>query len=167
MKPATVQRAMEELGWSDPIMGKGNREANAVPVRELREHLMDWKLLRKYKGRLLLTPLGKRGLERPAELWRHLVESVGRPEHDAVRLVTGLYDVEWHLKRHRTPVGRAAGSDYAGAAGGRFCHPVGRPIPRDWAVEINYTVRWTFKCLDLPAPEDGSVRAEQYLPTAA
>ncbi|MHA7289149.1 plasmid pRiA4b ORF-3 family protein [Arthrobacter sp. MDT3-24] len=36
LKPAMVKRAMDELGWSDPIMGKGNRETHARPVLELR-----------------------------------------------------------------------------------------------------------------------------------
>ncbi|WP_426989946.1 plasmid pRiA4b ORF-3 family protein [Pseudarthrobacter sp. Y6] len=81
LKPTVVKRALDELGWSDPIMGKGNRETHARPVLELRLHLIDWKLLRKFKGRLVLTPRGKRCLERPAELWDYLVEAVARSGH--------------------------------------------------------------------------------------
>ncbi|MEW9872557.1 plasmid pRiA4b ORF-3 family protein [Arthrobacter sp. HS15c] len=58
LKPAMVQRALDDLGWLDAVMGKGNREANVLPVRELREHVLAWKLLRKFKGRLVLTPPG-------------------------------------------------------------------------------------------------------------
>lgn len=39
LKPAMVKRAMDELGRSDPIMGKGNRETHARQVLELHLHL--------------------------------------------------------------------------------------------------------------------------------
>ncbi len=153
LKPATVQRAMDELGWSDPIMGKGNREANAVPVRELRELLMEWKLLRKFKGKLLLTPRGKRGLERPSDLWDYLVDAVGRQEHDAVRLVTGLY-AEWHLNAIAPPSGQRPDVIMYELEAAGFATRSGHPIPREWVNDINYKVRWTFKCLDLLAPKE-------------
>ena len=152
LRPAMVKQAMDELGWSDPIMGKGNREAHALPVRELREHLLAWKLLRKLKGRLVLTPRGRRGLERPADLWDYMVDVVARPEHDAVHLVTRLY-VEWHLNglapsfTDRTEVIKGA----LQAAG--FVTRSGHPIPDDWVTDISRTVRWKLGCLHLTAPD--------------
>jgi hypothetical protein len=154
LKPATVQRALDELGWRDSVPGKGNREANALPVRELREHLLAWKLLRKFKGRLVLTPRGKRGLERPGDLWDYVVEAVALPKHDAVRLVTRLY-TEWHLGgiappsfTDRTEVIR----DAMEAAG--FVTRSGHCIPDDWVNDINRVVMWNLKCLHLMAPKE-------------
>jgi hypothetical protein len=152
LKPATVQRAMDELGWTDPLMGKGNRETNAVPVRELREHLMEWKLLRKYKGRLLLTPRGKRGLEQPSDLWNYLVDTVGQQDHDAVRLVTGLY-TEWHLNGVAPPSGLRPDVIVHALQATGFVTRSGHQIPREWASDINQKVRRTFKCLGLLEPK--------------
>lgn len=152
LKPATVQSALDELGWRDGVLGKGNREANAIQVRELREHLLAWKLLRKFKGSLVLTPRGKRGLERPGDLWDYVVESIARSEHDAVRLVTRLY-TEWHLSgiappsTHRFEVIR----DAVEAAG--FVTRSGQRIPDDWVTDINRVVMWNLKCLHLMAPK--------------
>ena len=153
LKPPMVERAMDELGWRDTGVGKGNREANALPVRELREHLLAWKLLRKFKGRLVLTPRGKRGLERPGDLWDYVVEAVARPEHDAVRLVTRLY-TEWHLTGIAPPSTRRTEviRDVMEAAG--FVTRSGHPIPDDWVNDINRVVMWNLKCLHLMAPKE-------------
>lgn len=152
LKPSMVLRTMEELGWSDPIMGKGNRETHTLPVLELRLHLMDWKLLRKLKGRLVLTPRGKRYLERPAELWDYMVEVVGRQEHDAVRLATGLY-TQWHLTGMAPgPSERSEVIQQALRASG-FVTRSGDPIPKEWASDINQVVRRNLKCLHLMEPK--------------
>lgn len=152
LKPATVQRAMEELGWSDAAMGKGNREANALPVRELRQHLVDWKLLRKFKGRLVLTPRGKRGLERPGDLWDYMVQAIALPQHDAVRLITRLY-TQWHLSGIAPPsIRRVELIRYALESSG-FVTRSGHPIPEAWASDINQAVRWNLKALNLMEPK--------------
>ncbi|MDP9984621.1 hypothetical protein J2W14_004048 [Pseudarthrobacter oxydans] len=117
LKPAMVQRATDELGWSDPIMGKGNREINARPVLVLRQHLMDWKLLRRSGGKLVLTP---QGLQRPGDLRDYMVEEIARPKHDAVKLTTRLY-AEWHRHRVRHQVRPPGQYKLAGA---RWCEPV-------------------------------------------
>ena len=44
-------------------IGENNREANAVPLLDFRQSLQSMGLLRKYKGRLMLTKAGGR---RPA-----------------------------------------------------------------------------------------------------
>ncbi|WP_457966154.1 plasmid pRiA4b ORF-3 family protein [Arthrobacter sp. D1-29] len=153
LKPAMVQRALDELGWRDSVMGKGNREANALPVRELREHLLAWKLLRKFKGGLVLTPRGKRGLERPGDLWDYVVDAVALPEHDAVRLVTRLY-TEWHLSGVAPPKTRRTEVIHAAMESVGFVTRSGHRIPEDWVSDINRVVMWNFKCLHLMAPKE-------------
>lgn len=150
LKPALVKRAMDELGWSDPIMGKGNRENHARPVAELRQRLVDWKFLRKLKGRLVLTVRGKRVLQRPEELWGWLLELIGRPDHDAVRMATHLY-VHWYLSPAGPPQLRTAEvlQDALVAAG--FVTRSGDPIPRSWAVDIDQTAMWNLAAVNLAA----------------
>lgn len=90
LKPTTVRRALEELGWFDEVLGKGNRELNTPEVLNLRQCLLEWKLLRKRNGRLVLGSMGKLGLAEPDELWDYLVQTIGAPQHDAVKLMTRL-----------------------------------------------------------------------------
>lgn len=148
LKPAMVQRAMDELGWSDPIMGKGNREINAQPVLALRQHLMDWKLLRRSGGKLVLTPRGRRGLQRPGDLWDYMVEEIARPKHDAVKLTTRLY-AEWHLSGIAPPFNRRVEVIRDALVATGFVTRSGHPIPEQWAAEINQTVRASLGCLNL------------------
>ena len=154
LKPAMVRRALEELGWSDAVMGKGNREANVLPVRELREHLLAWKLLRKLKGRLVLTPRGRRCRERPADLWDYMLDAVGRPEHEAVRLVTRLY-AEWHVSGIAPPWNRRTEAIKGALESAGFVTRSGHPIPDDWVTDINRTVIWKLGCLHLMEPKKG------------
>lgn len=84
LKPAMVRQTLDELGWYDEIMGKGNRELNAHDVLNLRQHLLDWKLLRKRDGRMVLGPMGKIGLEDRDALWDYMVKTIGAPKHQAV-----------------------------------------------------------------------------------
>ena len=151
LKPALVKRAMDELGWSDPIMGKGNREINALPVLALRQHLMDWKLLRSSRGKLILSPRGRRGLQRPGDLWDYVADEIGRPKHDAVKLATRLY-IEWHLSGIAPPSNRRVEVIRNALVATGFVTRSGHPIPESWAAEINQTVRTTLRCLNLLTP---------------
>ncbi len=58
LPPAVVSAAMDELGWRDHWIGACNREDLTVPVLDLRETAQQLKLLRKYRGHLLLTRKG-------------------------------------------------------------------------------------------------------------
>ncbi|MFC9336178.1 plasmid pRiA4b ORF-3 family protein [Arthrobacter sp. NPDC057009] len=153
LKPALVRRALEELGWSDLVVGKANREAHAVPVMELREHVIKWRLLRKLKGRLVLTPAGRRALERPADLWDLVIDKIGRPEHDAVYLVTRLYAF-WHLTGIAPPWNRKVEAIRAALEAAGFVTRSGHAIPEAWASDINQTVRRALGCLQLMEPRE-------------
>jgi hypothetical protein len=47
-------------------IGENNREANAVPLLDFRQSLQSMGLLRKYKGRLMLTKAGAAAQRDPA-----------------------------------------------------------------------------------------------------
>jgi hypothetical protein len=140
LKPAMVQRAVDELGWKDVVVGKANREANVPPVIELREHLISWRLLRKLKGRLVLAPAGRRAMERPGDLWDLVINAIARPEHDAVHLVTRLYG-HWHLSGIAPPWNRKLEVILAAFEASAFVTRSGHPIPEAWVSDINQKVR--------------------------
>lgn len=66
LKPADVTALMTELGWSSWWIGKANREDLTQPAQWLRETATRVGVVRKYKGRLLLTRLGARLHSHPA-----------------------------------------------------------------------------------------------------
>ncbi|MGI8946996.1 MAG: plasmid pRiA4b ORF-3 family protein [Ornithinimicrobium sp.] len=72
MRPAVVQEVYDELGMAREWIGKGNREDLTLPVLELRESAQRAGLLRKNKGRLLVTPAGRRASGDDEALWKHL-----------------------------------------------------------------------------------------------
>lgn len=72
LPPGLVTRAMTELGWSDRWIGKHNREDMTPHVLELRLSAQRMGLLRKLKGRLLVTKTGGRLAGDPEGLWWHV-----------------------------------------------------------------------------------------------
>ena len=84
LPPILVQETMAELGWDRRWIGKGNREVQTVPVLALRETCQELRLIRKFKGRMVLTSSGKGLLEDPEALWLFLARSLAnRSRHDA------------------------------------------------------------------------------------
>ncbi len=72
LPPAEVSAAAGELGLRTG--GPGCRESQVEPVRQLRESAQAMGLLRKQRGRLLLTARGAGLRSDPAALWWHLAE---------------------------------------------------------------------------------------------
>ncbi len=58
LRPVDVRAAFDAWGLDDEWIGTGNREVHTVPVWEVREGALALRLVRRYKGRLLLTRLG-------------------------------------------------------------------------------------------------------------
>lgn len=75
MKPVVVERIFTELGLGQDWVGKGNREDQTLPVLRIREKAVGAGLLRKFKGRLVLTPAA-RELADDRALWEYLAERV-------------------------------------------------------------------------------------------
>ena len=89
LPPAVVSAAVTDLGLADEWIGKGNREAQTLPVLLLRESAQRAGLLRKYSGQLLLTPRGRKGRHDPVALWRLLAAALP-VEHDEFGRQAGL-----------------------------------------------------------------------------
>jgi len=73
LPPAVVQRLWVGLGL-EGTYGKGNRENLTPAVQALRESATTLGLVRVLHGRLLVTRAGARLVERPVDLWWHIVE---------------------------------------------------------------------------------------------
>lgn len=81
---AVVAEALRALGADDLQLGPRLRE-EYTPVISLRETAQRMGLLRKNRGQLLVTKLGRRQVDDPASLWWHL----------ASRLPDGRSEPEW------------------------------------------------------------------------
>lgn len=67
LRPVDVRAAFDDWGLEDEWIGTGNRE-HTVPVWEVREGALALRLVRRCKGRLLLTPLGAQARQDPEVL---------------------------------------------------------------------------------------------------
>lgn len=76
LPPAVVTAAMDELHWRDHWVGTCTREDTTAPVLDLRETAQQLKLLRKYRGHLLLTRTGAALRNDPEALHRYVAESL-------------------------------------------------------------------------------------------
>ncbi len=85
LPPAEVAAAVAELGLGQEWIGAGNRESQTLPVLDLREAAQRSGLLRKYSGRLQLTPLGRAARVDPVALWWRLAESMPATRDDCER----------------------------------------------------------------------------------
>jgi hypothetical protein len=86
LPPAVVQEAMTELGWAKNWIGKADREEQSLPVLQLRESAHRLGLIRKIKGRLLLTSAAKRLLDDPTALWTFIARALAhRHRHNSGR----------------------------------------------------------------------------------
>jgi hypothetical protein len=79
LKPADVEEASRLVPAMGDWIGKHNREVHCAPLLDFRQSLQAMRLLRKYKGKLLLTRAGEAVRGRPERVWQHL----------AARLATG------------------------------------------------------------------------------
>jgi hypothetical protein len=74
LRPAVVERLFGELGLGEHWIGKGNREELTPPVAELRGTGQRLGLVRRFRGRLVRTPAGRRLAGDAEGLWHHVVE---------------------------------------------------------------------------------------------
>lgn len=160
LKPTIVKRAMTELGWDDHWFGAGSNERNTIPVLDLRLQLQEWKLLRKFKRRLLLTPAGRKVVHDPAALWDFLAERVAFPERDAYQVATRLL-VHWAVggisPSHEK---RSEAIQAALHQRGLRAHGIGE-IPLDWARQLDLDISRTLRCLALRDSASWSFRHEE------
>jgi hypothetical protein len=127
LKPADVELASEIVPTMGDWIGKNNREYHCIPLLEFRQSLQRMGLLRKYKGKLLLTRAGRVCRGNPTALWQHLsacllaerdgeyaeqarllalLHMASEPEGEhSRRLADALTQLGWR-RRERQPLGR-------------------------------------------------------------
>lgn len=152
LKPAVVSEAVRALGWSYRWPGAANRESQTLPVLLLRQQLQAWKLLRKSKGRLVLTPAGRKLRDGGRPLWDYLVRAVAFPADKSTAVATRIV-IHWLLEGTTPSWDRRKQviADSLTAAGFRM--EGGEPVPPDAAQDLYVDVRWTLDCLQLKVPE--------------
>jgi hypothetical protein len=91
LPPALVTEAMAALGWQDDWIGRHNREDLTLPILELRESAQRFGLLRKNRGRLLVTKAGRSLVEDPQLLWWHLAARLPDARSEPERQAGALY----------------------------------------------------------------------------
>ncbi len=131
LRPVDVNALMTELGWSNWWIGKANREDLTPPAAMLRRAAVASRLVRSYKGALVLTPAGRRLRDDPVALWFHVatvlpVEKTpraansscpgdpGRPRHIRARPPRRLCDVADQRAVGHGGVGHGEGDGIAG-----------------------------------------------------
>jgi hypothetical protein len=90
LPPAHVEAAVAELGMAEEWIGKLSRENHTMPVLTLRESAQELGLLRKHRGKLLLTARGRRLLADPVALWWHVAERTPRASRESIEPQAGL-----------------------------------------------------------------------------
>lgn len=76
LPPAVVTELASQLDQVEPWMGKANREEHTIPVADLRASATAMGLVRKNKGRLLLTRTGSSLVADADRLWDHIRHSL-------------------------------------------------------------------------------------------
>ncbi len=90
LRPVDVNALMTELGWSNWWIGKANREDLTPPAAMLRRAAVVTRLVRSYKGSLVLTPAGRRLRDDPVALWFHVAGSLPVEKHRGQRTAAVL-----------------------------------------------------------------------------
>jgi hypothetical protein len=149
LKPGTVNRAMTELGWDAGWTGGPSRnERNIPPILNLRNLLQEWKLLRKLKDRLVLTPAGRRVAATPALLWDYVADRLASPEDPADLVMTELL-LHWAVRGTPPPAEQRSQfiRDALYQAGLRADD--GGEIPLEWVLALDREISQPLRCLML------------------
>lgn len=76
LRPAVVERLGVATGIAEQWIGKVNREDLTPPIGQLRSAAQGLGLVRRHRGRLVLTPAGRRVRGHPSRLWTHVAETL-------------------------------------------------------------------------------------------
>jgi hypothetical protein len=162
LPPVHVEAAFTELDLADAWIGMGNREQLTIPVLHLRESAQRMGLLRKHRGRLMVTARGKGARSDPAALWYLLAERMPITSKDLCQKQAGLLFLIAVAAGEHDPDGFVA--DMLDAIGWR--HRGHTPITRSSAARIAWDTRDVLRRLRLLAPDSWVVEPERVTPQA-
>ncbi len=148
LKPAVVAEIMAGLGWDQRWIGKFNREAQTPPVLELHARMREWKLLRKYKGKLVRTPAGRKVYDDDAALWDYLADALSRFENSALELGSRLV-IDWLLEERTPPFQMLGGAMADSLTYAGFRMPDNAQVPEDQGHAVYFEIKRALGCLDI------------------
>lgn len=93
LPPVHVSAAFTELGLASEWYGQGSRENDTLPVLRLRESAQKLGLVRKNRGRLLLTQRGRALRADPVAMWWHLAEQMPVRSAAQFQMQAGLLEL--------------------------------------------------------------------------
>ncbi|MFP5371452.1 MAG: IS1096 element passenger TnpR family protein [Actinomycetes bacterium] len=128
LPPALVAETMRSLGWDADWPGRHTREHLTIPVAALRETARRLGLVRVSRGQLLPTPVGRRLVDDPVGLWRHLAARLPLARDEADRVAGVLWLLAVAAGRRRPEDVVAEGLTALGWVTGS-----GRPLDRSTA----------------------------------
>jgi hypothetical protein len=157
LPPVHVEAAFAELDLADAWIGMGNREQLTIPVLHLRESAERMGLLRKHRGRLVVTARGKAALADPVALWYQLAERMPLASKDLCEAQAGLLFLIATAAGENDPDGFVA--DMLDAIGWR--HRDGTSITRSSAARIAWETRDVLRRLRVLAAGSGFKEPER------
>jgi hypothetical protein len=143
LPPTIVKAAMQELGWLEKWIGTASREVE-TPVLELRESAQRFGLLRKTRGRLFVTKVGRSLLNDPPGLWWHLASRLPDGRSQAEREAGVLYLLTVAAGKASDDSLLALGMSLLGWTADGIT-----PITDIWAFSAAEPTRWLFLWLRL------------------
>ncbi|MGP0079841.1 plasmid pRiA4b ORF-3 family protein [Mycobacterium sp.] len=162
LPPVHVEAAFTELDLADAWIGMGNREQLTIPVLRLRESAQRMGLLRKHRGRLMVTARGKAARSDPSALWFQLAERMPLTSKDLCEEQAGLLFLIAVAAGENDPDGFVA--DMLDAIGWK--HRDRTPITTSSAAHITRNTRDVLRRLRLLAPDSRVAKPERVTPQA-
>jgi len=135
LKPVDVQATAEVLPTTIPWIGKNNREVQTGPVLWFRESLQRTGLVRKSRGRLLLTKAGAKARRDPEVLWQHLAQRLLPGREDTFEGEATPLALAWIATSEHGDVDAAALAEMLAALGWRVVGPNAEHMQLAWAVD--------------------------------
>lgn len=160
LKPADVQALAVVMPTMRDWIHKMAREIDVHPVLHFREYVKSIGLLRKYKGSLRLTRLGRVALNDPTALWKHLADTLAPNEQSFHADATVVVLVHMATTEGRIDVGTVAQT--LTALG--WSHRDGSPVSQGEVYEV-WNELWDV--LGNIGESEGSHRSDRMMSQAA
>jgi hypothetical protein len=90
LRPDDVRALAAVIPTMADWIGTANRESHTYPVLSFRESVQKLGLIRKYRGRLLLTKAGSSLRDNPEALWRYIAGRMPIGKADSMDVPAGL-----------------------------------------------------------------------------